>query len=275
MTIATRNRFIRLATLVSFALTITALVSLFLILTHHLLPLTPPGHRAFHMLNKVFLTKYSPLASAIAICIFPFFSLAGLLFILFSFEKTQTVEITFFAACIFVMSLESLRMFIPLYQLWMHANFLSATISRVVLCSRIFILLAILSSAIFTTGGTIQQVGPSLFLLAFFSMSLSNVIPINSGSITATFIISSGFRIMLDAMFLLIGSMGVLSYLVLGKTRGIPEYTAAGGGIALLLPGYAILNLCDSWFFLACGIILLVTGTWRYLDRIHRYYLWQ
>jgi hypothetical protein len=275
MTIATRNHFIRAATIVSFVLAAISVIGTIFILAHHGLPATEPGRRPIDALSGFFLTRWNPVATVAAIGIFPILSLAGLLYVLFAFEKTQTVEITFFAAAIFVLSLESLRIFVPLYGLWVHANFFSAAISRAVIFCRIFVLLALLASAIFTTGETIQQVGPSLFLLAFFSLSLANVMPINSGGMTSTFMIPTGFRGSLVSLLSLLGVLTLVSYLVLGKTRGIPEYGDSAGGIFLFLVGYALLALCDSWLFFAAGALLISVGSWVYLDRIHRYYLWQ
>ncbi len=275
MTLATRNRFIRAATVVSLVFAIASIASIAMILAHRGMPRTPPGYRPLQALDSFFLTPWDPLASVLAIGVFPLLSLAGLLYVLFAFEKTQTVEIVFVAAAIFILSLESLRMFVPLYRLWVHANFFTQAISRAVIACRIFILLALLASAIFSTSGTIQQVGPSLFLLAFFSLSLANVIPINTGSMTTTFLIPTGFRGSLISFLSLLGILTLASYLVLGKTRGVVEYEDAAWGLFLLLLGYALLALCDTWLFLGGGTLLVSLGAWLYLDRIHRFYLWQ
>lgn len=275
MTIAARNRFIRFATIISLILVIGVLASTILILVHRSLPTVTPGFRPLAALENSRLTPYSPLAAILAIALFPFFSLAGLMYILFAFEKTQTVEITFFAACVFAVSFESLRLLIPLYGLWTNANFFSVTISRLVFFSRIFTLLALLSSAVFASGKTLQQLGPSIFLLAFFSFSLSTAIPVNSGNMSSIFLVASGYRETIRFFLFLLGFLSALSYLILGKTRNIPEYSRSAGGLVLLLAGYAMLGTCDTWVFLAAGAILFFGGAWFYLNPIHRYYLWQ
>ncbi len=275
MTIATRNRFIRFAAIISLFLVLAVLASIILILIHGSLPKKAPGFRPFAALEGIWLTPYSPTATIIAIGLFPFFSLAGLLYILFAFEKTQTVEITFFAACVFAVSFESLRLLIPLYEIGTYANFFSVTIARLVFFSRIFTLLALLSSAVFASGKTLQQLGPSVFLLAFFSFSLSSAIPINSGDMSSIFLATSGYRETISLFLFLIGALSALSYLILGKTRNIPEYSRSAGGIVLLLTGYAMLASCDTWVFLVAGTLLFFGGTWFYLNPIHRYYLWQ
>jgi len=275
MTIASRNRFIRLAAFVSLALLITSITSIVLVLVHNGLPAAPQGTRPFAILDKIKLTSYSSLASMVAIGLYPFYSLVFLLYILFAFEKTQTVEVIFFAAFAFSVSLEAFRIFIPLYQLWNNSSFYSVTVSRIAYCSRILTVLFLLSSSIFTTRKSIQQLGPIIFLLAFLAFTLANAIPANSGTISSNFLVTPGYSPMLNLFFLILEILCTISYLILGKTLGVKEYTQAAGGLILLLAGYTLLASCDTWVFLVSGIFLLFFGTRIYLDRMHRYYLWQ
>jgi len=275
MTIATRNKFIRAAALIALSFAITAVVCVILILVKKRLPAEMIGTRATFALKGIPFAQWSSRASIAAIAIYPFFALAGLLYILFAFEKTQTVEITFFAACLFAISFETLRLFIPLYQTWIHGDFLAVAVSRAVLVSRIFVLLGLLASGIFTTGQTAQQLGPSVFLLAFFSFGLGSAIPLNSSRMSANFLVIPGYSGMLSLFMLLLGFLAVLSYLIPGKMRVIPEYKHAAFGLILFLAGYALLSLCDSWAFFGAGAALFIAGSWLYLERLHRYYLWQ
>lgn len=275
MTIATRNRFIRISTVISLVLVIITIVTIILLLVRNLLPNDAPGFRPVPLLDAFYLTPYSALASVAAIGIFPCFALAGLVYILFAFEKTQTVEITFFAACVFAVSLESIRLLIPLFELWIHADYFLIPISRFIFFSRMFTLLALLASGLFATGNTVQQLGPSIFLLAFISFGLSNTIPINSGSFSSNFLVASGYKEPITFFFLLIGILSALSYHILGKSRNIPEYSSASAGIVLILTGYSLLSACDSWLFFLCGSSLLFVGASFYLKPMHRFYLWQ
>ena len=275
MTIATRNRFIRISTSLSLALVCATSVSIFLIAFRGLVPAAPPGIRPMPFLDNFFLTPYSAYATIAAIGIFPFFSLAGLIYILFAFEKTQTVEMTFFATCVFAVSLESVRLAVPLFDLWTNANFFLATLTRAVFFSRLFTLLALLASALFATGNTVQQVGPSIFLLAFVSFSFSNSIPLNSGDFSSHFMIVSGYKGAISLFFILLGTLSTLSYVILGKTHAIQEYSVAATGIILLLSGYLLLSTCDSWLFFIVGSVLIFYGARRYLKPLHMYYLWQ
>lgn len=275
MTIATRNRFIRIAALISLVLTIISIISVSMLIFQERLSETEPTVRTLPILSNFYLTPYNSAAAIASIGIFPLFTVIGLLYILFAFEKTQTIEITFFAACVFAVSFESTRLLIPLYQVDIYGNFFSISISRFVFFSRIFTMLTLLASAIFATGNTIQQIGPSIFLLAFFSLSLANSIPLNSETMSSNFLIASGYTKILVFFFALSGFLSALSYLILGKTRNIPEYSRAAGGIVLFLIGYTLLAVCDTWLFFVVGSGLLFWGASLYLKPMHRYYLWQ
>src|SRR5574344_2468614 len=98
MTIASRNRFIRIATLFSAALAFMFIAGMALTLMRHSLPQALPGVRAVPALDRFPLMAWSPLATLLSIGVYPIFSLACLAYILFAFEKTHTVEIAFFAA---------------------------------------------------------------------------------------------------------------------------------------------------------------------------------
>lgn len=275
MTLATRNHFIRIATFIVLGFAILSIVAFILILSSNSKIPSLPHARTVPFLSNYYLTTYSATAAISAIILFPLLSFAGLIYILVAFEKTQTTEITFFAACIFTVALEGVRILIPLYSGWMNAGFFISTVSRTVLFCRLFTTLCLLSSIIFTTGQTAQQIGPAIFLIAFFSFSLVNVVPFNVQNLSTSYFVIPGYAQMI---FLFIGVLGLLSsisYLVQGKVRNAKEYTRAAGGIIIILVGYSLLSFCDSWLFFGCGAALLVQGSWIYLKQIHRYYLWQ
>lgn len=276
MTIAARNRIFRLATIVSLGLVVFASVSLVLVLLKGSLPAAEqPGTRPLPVLDGLFLTPYSPVASVLSAVFFPILSLACLAYILFAFEKTQSIEITFFAACSFALSLESLRILFPLYGLWLHPGFFTVTVSRAVLFCRVFSILSLLASVIFTTGQTAQQVGSSVFLIAFFSFSLANIVPFNPANLLSNFSVRPGYSGMILFFMITVGFLSIISYAIQGAAKGASGYASAAVGLVFFLAGYLILGACDSWLFLAAGEILICLGAWTYLKKMHGYYMWQ
>ncbi len=273
MTIATRNRFFKLAIAVSALLSAAAIGIAVTALTGGRLPAEIPGVRVLSPPRGLPFSQWSPAASLIHLAAFPFFSLIWLIYIYRGFEKTQSSEMIFFAASVFAVSFEMLRIVIPLTGV--DGGYLITVISRVSLFSRIFFLLSILSSGLFNSAQTAQMIGSSIFLLGFISFSLSQSIPINSMGPTSNFILLTGYPAILSLFFVCIGALAILSYLILGITRATKEYFSYAGGLALLIPGYFLLILADNWLYAIGGAALLNFGTWLYMDRMHRYYLWQ
>ncbi len=275
MTIATRNRFIRLALVGSIALVVVTVAATVLILARKTLPSEIPGPRPLAVLSAIAPLAWSPRAALISICVYPIFSAVFLAYTLIAFEKTQTVEITFFATAVFAVALESIRVFIPFYGFWAHSSFYAEAISRVAYFSRFAVIILLLASGIYANGQAVQQLASSIFLIAFFAFGIANSIPIDTSFVDSNFFMKSGYEGMILLFFSLIGFMSVLPYLILGKTRGVREYSRAGFGALSFLLGFGLLGVCDSWIFLIGGTVLLFVGATAYLTQMRNYYLWQ
>lgn len=275
MTIAARNRFLRTWLILASIMMALACVGAVLIISGGSLPNGAPGRRPMPLLDKFSLTPYSALASTLAIVVFPVFSVITLGFILFAFEKTQTIELTFFAATAFAIALESFRILIPLWELWIGTTGYSVGISRVALFGRLFAMLTLLAGIIFVTGDNAQQTGPAVFILAFFAFTLARAIPVNSTDLSSNFFVRNGYATAIETFLWALGALSVVGYLMQGLTRGTPEYVRSAGGLAGFALGYVTLLACDSWFMLALGLLFLMTGTRLFLKSLHSLYLWQ
>lgn len=180
MTIAARNRFLRAGLILAAIMMILTCVAAVVVLTGGSLPKTAPGTRVLPLLDRLPAAPYSALASTLAIVVFPIFSVITLGYVLFGFEKTQTIELTFFAATAFAMALESFRILIPLLELWNNTTGYAVEVSRIALFGRLLAMLTMLAGIIFVTGDNAQQTGAGIFILAFFAFTLAKAIPVNS-----------------------------------------------------------------------------------------------
>lgn len=273
MTLAVRNR------LVLFATIVTALIAIGTIFIAVLVFIKTPssfyvGERILHILSQFSLFSYSFYASIASVVFFPIFSFICLIIIYLSFEKTQSIEITFFAAALFAISFEGFRILIPFYELWEPTLFYASTITRIVLTSRIFLCLAIYSSGIFTTGATSGQLGAALFLEAFLSFTLAKIIPLNTYSLSSNFLINIGYSHIIFTIFLCMVILTIIIFYILAKTRSILEYLGVAHGLYSFFIGYFFLMLSDTWLILIASILLFTTGTRIFVKKIHAYHLW-
>jgi len=275
MTIATRNRCISGALVLSGFIVVAALISLVIIVTNGIDPEIWMTYRPPFSTTTLSAFRYSPYATVVAITVLPISGLVLLILILIYFEKTHTTEITFFAVFAFALTLESTRLLFPLYQELADKSFVATVVTRIVFFSRFLALMVLLAGAIFANGFLVQQIGPGLFLLAFFSFSLARAIPISTAMIQSTFIASTGYSTAITVVQQLLGILSILSYLVLGYTRSIKEYNHAALGILLILAGYYFMTQTDNWLILSISLALFCSGCWRYLISIHQQYLWQ
>lgn len=275
MTIATRNRFISGALVLSGCIVAATIVCLVIILAHGINPENWMTYRPLFGISALNAFRYSPYATVAATTIMPISGLALLILILVYFEKTHTTEITFFAVFAFALTLESSRLLLPLYQHLIDSAFVAAVVTRIVFFSRFLTLMVLLAGAIFANGLLVQQIGPGLFLLAFFSLSLARAIPISAGIVESTFVAATGYTTAITVVQLVLGILSILSYLVLGYTRSIKEYHRAAFGMLLILAGYYFITRTDNWLMLLISLVLFCSGCWRYLISIHQHYLWQ
>lgn len=273
MTLAVRNRLVLFATIVAAIISFATIFIAILVLIK-----TPSsfsvGDRVLLGLCQLHLFAYSFYASIISVVFLPIFSFVCLIVIYLSFEKTQSIEITFFAAALFAISFEGLRILIPFYELWEPTLFYASTITRIVLASRIFLCIAVFSSGMFTTGATSGQLGSALFLEAFISIALAKIVPLNTHSLSSNFLITLGYSHILFAVFLSMVILTIIIFYILAKTRGILEYQGVAKGLFFFFTGYFFLTNSDAWLILVTSILIFIIGTRKIIKKIHAYHLW-
>lgn len=223
----------------------------------------------FFLLNSDF---YASVAGILALTLFSTLTCFRLFFL---FEKTPSVEITFFSAGIVSVSLESVRLFVPMYHLTEGKLFLVDVLSRTVFFSRIFFILTILAGAIFSFEKKLQQTGTVLFMLAFIAFLAAQSLPVNYSEPTSLFFMPPGYLKLLVFICLFLGVTTILSFVFQYILKNDKAYLGTAAGTFLMSAGWTLLGLCDNWIFFAAGTVLQIVGTEKYLRSLHASYLWQ
>ncbi len=274
MTLTNRNRIIRTLIVFSTLLSVTIITATVIMCVRGKLPVTPVGPRLNGMAEYVPLLSYSTAATVSSIVLFSVYSTAMLFFVFYKFEKTKAVEITFFTAFLAACQLESLRIFVPLFQLWIGYSSFFTFIARAVFFSRLYALLTLLFSGIASNGG-LEQSDRNMYLLIVVPLIFSSVVPLNTTAMTSTFMITFGYSTTFLIIRILFACGAVMTFFLIGITRDIKEYKKAAAGLLFVLAGYAALINSDNFMFLLCGAAALVSGTLYFLKNIHNYYMWQ
>ncbi len=274
MTIAARNRLIKLGMAFSCLLS-AASITIFILLC--ISPGASDGYGEIRFLQfpDFFLFDRNFYAAAGGILALVVLGTITCFKMFFLFEKTPSVEITFFSAGIISVSLESLRMLIPLCHLWQTQPFFIYIISRIIFFSRMFFVLTILAGAIFSFEKKIQQSGTALFFLAFLSFLAARLLPVNYSDPTSLFFLVPGYMTILIFLSMFLCITTVISFIIQGISKNDRKYYKTAMGAAFMLAGWTFLCLCDNWIFLGAGVIFLIAGTGQYLRSLHTYYMWQ
>ena len=274
MTITVRNRIIKGGAAASSLLSLLAL-SAFVLLCLHTERDIPEGLTRFARLPDTSLFSLNFYASAGAALVLTLAGTITLLRVYFLFEKTPSIEITFFSAGLIAVSAECVRLLAPIFSVWQTRPLSLILISRAVLFVRVFFVLSLLAGAIFSIEKTMQNSGTLLFFIFVASFFTAAGVPVNYSEPRSAFFLMPGYSVMLTLIFALLLLISPFSFALQAKARGAPEYYKTAAGCLCLSLGWLLLGLCDCWALLDAGLILFFVGASLYVRSLHKLYLWQ
>ncbi|MBP3708924.1 MAG: hypothetical protein J6I73_00735 [Treponema sp.] len=205
--------------------------------------------------------------------LFLIFSSSAILYLYIQFEKTQSIEVIFFAVFLIGCTSEAMRLYVPFFNLWHSFSTFLIFIGRVVLFGRILAPAALLFDAVFSGTEQRQNVERNLVVLIVISIALSLLIPLNTAIVLPNFCVHWGSSKTFYIIRVLILVAAVLSVFVNTRTMGRKEKTSYG--FLALTIGYEVCCLSTSVIAVIVGNLLLFVGTAVYLGSLHRRYLWQ
>lgn len=186
----------------------------------------------------------------------------------FLFEKTPSIEITFFSVGLIAVSAECIRILAPFFYVWESQPEMMVLISRAVLFIRVFFVLSALSAAIFSIEKTLQRAGSLIFFITALSFFIAERIPVNYSLASSAFFLIPGYFSILLAIAALLILIAFFSFLIQAK----PQTSV---GFIFLSAGWAMLAACDNWVLFAAGTVFFATGAAVYVHSLHKHYLWQ
>ena len=232
--------------------------------------ITPlPDHFSFQNFSlKSFLFDNYSVFSVISIVYLGIFSFTTTIVIRYSFEKTQSPEIIFFIGFLISCLFEYFRLLIPLYNLWESYSRLLIFIGKGCFACRLISLFCFLFSALFSDDIQSQTTEKTLLIIAIVSWIFVEFLPINTGTVNQSINPASGFSQIFEVIQFVIFFLTCISMIFYSKSRYTLSYV-------YLIIGYFSLVYATNFFLCFIGIILLSFGTFKYLQKIHNYYLWQ
>ena len=213
------------------------------------------------------------IATIASLFVFALYALLTVIYLYVEFEKTQSTEVIFFALFLIGCFAETVRLCVPLFNLWHELSTFLLFTGRVVLFARTLAPTALLFGAVFSGTEARQHVERNLVILVVLSVMISMLMPLNTAIVLPNFCIKWGNGQAFIVIRALILAAAIFSLFVNAWSLGTKD--ASLFGFASLALGYEFSCYATSYAAAAAGGILLFAGTAVYLKSLHRKYLWQ
>jgi hypothetical protein len=216
----------------------------------------------------------SPYAAYAAVVFAAVYSLVGIILTYHFFEKTMAPEILYIAFFIVSLSFETIRLIVPLRQLYELPTIYLALTARTLLFGRYFGLFALFTASVCASGLDVQKQHNLVFAILIATLIIALGVPIDGLSWDSAYSVVIGYT----AMFILVEAglilITVISFFIAAYAQGDREYIMVGAGSFMALLGRDLLLSADTWISPVPGLVLLALGTWFMCTRLHKVYLW-
>lgn len=221
--------------------------------------------------NNLFL-EYKPVCVFLGIFFMQIYICITTLIIFHSFEKTQAPDIVFFLLFLAACLCDTSRLLVPVFNLSGTFSLFFLKIGNVHLFARLLAPLALMGTTVMSTDEFRQSTDRNSIILIIIALFFAEIIPLNTAIILPNFCISYGYVDAIRAFCLLICIFSLVS---LFNTNRKNEYRQIMTlGFILLCIGYSLIFYCYNILLLIAGILIISTGTYLYLNEVHKHYLW-
>lgn len=226
----------------------------------------------FH-LGSLVLPSFRLAAIGLGLC--SLFSALALGFILYSFRKTVSSEVFFFAFWVLSVGLEVLRLVIFDLAATGASAYWQAFVAKALLFSRYGGCFSLFVSGLYAAGFRNEKLGSIAAMVLVLALALAVTMPINTGSYAPTLELRPGYEDLNTGFFFIIAIVTVINFLYATRATGEKSYRLIALASAIFMLGYWLLVSRWGPFSLILGFVLLVSGSWLFVSKLHSYYLWQ
>jgi len=202
------------------------------------------------------------------------YSLLSIILTYYFFEKTQSPEILFVAFFTASFSLESLRLVLPLGQVYAIPSLYSLAASRVILFARHFGIFSLFAASLFAAGYGVQRQRNVIMLMIVTALVIAIGVPIDTQVWDSSLNMIAGYTSLSRLIEIGTFLITIVSFFIAAWSRGSREYAVIGAGSILALLGRTILLSTDGWMGIPAALIFLAAGTWLVCTSLRRIYLW-
>jgi hypothetical protein len=275
MTIAARRR-VYWALFLLAALCLAAFVPLYVSLVR--LPAEPAflvEAKAFERFRLFGIVIPSPRLAGAGVGLGALYSALILGLILYSFRKTVSAEVYFYAFWVLSLGFETLRLVIFGLAAARGSPYWQILATKALLFARYSGYLALFASSVYAAGFRNEKLGTVAALILALALALAAAMPVNTGSYAPSLELRAGYAELHAAFYIVASLVTVANFLYAATSTGEGSYRLVALGCAAFLAGRQLLVSQLDPFAIVVGFALLATGSWLFISRLHAYYLWQ
>lgn len=196
-------------------------------------------------------------------------------FLLRNFEKTQAAELIYFTLFLTGIFLQSLRIFVPLFNLYEGYRSILILLSRTFFSGQLLSVLSLWFIPFYSLEDPLQQADKNALIIIVVAVILSFFMPINTQILEASFIYKIGFPQLFSVLKYSLISITAIALVIRGKEHYETKIFLFAFSYLLLIIGSIILGSADSYALCILGALLLSVGNSFFLKTLHAYYLWK
>ncbi len=223
-------------------------------------------------LSEKFLFEYKPLYTFIGIFILMTYVCITIMIIHHNFEKTQAPDIVYFLLFLFACLCDTTRILVPSFRLSGTFTLFLLKIGNIHLFARLLAPLALMGCAALSTEEFRQTTDRNCIILIIIAMFFAEFLPLNTAIILPNFCISYGHVKAIKGFVLTISIVSTIALIAINKKNEYKQIISVG--FVILTIGYSQIFYCYNIAGIILGTICLGTGTFIYLNEVHKHYLW-
>ena len=223
---------------------------------------------------QVMLTGASPLLLVIVLSLQSAVCAGALLGLFLFFRKTPSPEVFFFHFALLGFAFTSLRLVAIPMAYYTTSLFTLLPLTKAVFFGRLFAVMCLFLSGLFSTGLTFQKQG--VYLATAFAIAgvIALSLPVDCTEFSLPLICEAGKTAGFSIAFYSLGVFAVLNYLYAAGLHSNRDYTFNAIAVLLVLIGMQLIYHFAHTLGGVVGLALLLIGTFIFAHRTHTIYLW-
>ena len=190
------------------------------------------------------------------------------------FRKTPSPEVFFFQFALLGFAFSSLRLLAIPMSHYITSLFTLMPLTKFVFFGRLFAVLCLFLSGLFSTGLTFQKQGVYLSTAFIVAVVIAATLPVDCTRFTLPLICDAGKTTGFTLAFYILSIFSVLNYIYAAGLHSDRNYTLNALALLLVIAGMQLTYYFAHTWLGIIGLVLTVLGTFIFAHRTHTIYLW-